>query len=137
MSEMDNGGTLASPEEATGESRVEVIDVQATVGKYLQSLVDDPRLQRISSSYVPVRLVPASGAGTGSQSNDGGGDSGSQAALQSTADLLACLDSWERIVLLGGPGGGKSATLRWLAFQQAGRVLRGGEFGGQARRDSS
>jgi hypothetical protein len=79
MSETEDGGTLASPEEATGESRVEVIDVQATVGKYLQALVDDPGLQRVSSCYVPVRLVPASDAGAGSQGDDGGGEPGSQA----------------------------------------------------------
>ena len=56
MSEIEDEGTAKSTEEAGDQGSVEVIDVQATVGRYLQSLVDDPGLQRASSSYVPLRL---------------------------------------------------------------------------------
>ena len=126
MGEIEDGGTLESPEEVAGGSRVEVIDVQATVGKYLQSLVNDPMLESASSSYVPMRLLAGEGTTGSSESAQGWGDLETDAAIHTTSDLEECFDSWEHAVLLGGPGCGKSATLRWLEFRQAQRSLEAG-----------
>ncbi|MGB3904201.1 MAG: tetratricopeptide repeat protein, partial [Anaerolineae bacterium] len=125
MSEMETGGLPESAEEAEEHSNVELIDVQTTVRRYLQCLLDDLELQDISSSYIPLRLRPFRGLASQSQGGDQDAEPGSDTWPRSTSDILPSLEGWERIVLLGRAGAGKTATLRWLAHQQAERLLTG------------
>src|SRR4030042_2464825 len=136
MSEIEDEGRPGWADELPGEGRVEVIDVQAAVWKYLQCLLDDPELQRLSSSHVPMRLAPAEGIG--SRSGKEWCDVEADGALQNTRDLLPALEHTQRVVLLGQAGGGKSATLQWLACEQAQRALEGNSLSchaGDARDD--
>ncbi|MDH4207735.1 MAG: tetratricopeptide repeat protein, partial [Anaerolineae bacterium] len=124
MSEIEEEGRREWADEPVGEGRVEVIDVQAAVRKYLECLLDDPELQRLSSSYVPMRLAPADVLG--SRSGEEWCYVEGEGTLHNTADLLPSLELAHRVVLVGQAGGGKSATLQWLACEQAKRVLEGG-----------
>jgi tetratricopeptide (TPR) repeat protein len=131
MSDIDSG----TPADPTGRveapRNVELIDVQSTVRRYLRFLVDDPALQAITSSYVPLRLAPFRPSEATPEEGDQGAHSQSNGGLESTSDILPSMEDWQRIILLGAAGSGKTATLRWLARQQAEDLLVEGNWRSQ------